>query len=217
MYNAEVKFNFKENVMKKNVLASVLILSLVLALVGCGKKEDITTEANETASIPQEIVQLVNVDLPSISADRDSAVAEYNSYFAESEGDTHFASLSDACADPLTNQALVSYDAYLVNLAGLQYSNPEVQSLKDTYQKSAELQREAIQDVVDALTTADFTKIDAANDAINDSMYYLKQYEDNLQILCNQYGVQINGEFVTATLTDAKLSSETDASSSDAE
>lgn len=86
MYNAEVKFNFKENVMKKNVLASVLILSLVLALVGCGKKEDITTEANETASIPQEIVQLVNVDLPSISADRDSAVAEYNSYFAESRG-----------------------------------------------------------------------------------------------------------------------------------
>lgn len=206
--------------MKKKIWAAVLTMAfLILPLSGCGSKSDTTTEGQNSdgASVQEEVVKMVNEDLPSIAADRDKAVAAYNAYF-ESEPT---ASASDAWKNTLQNDALVSYDTYLANLGNITYQNQEVESLKDLYQQSAELQRDAIQDVVDALNSADSEKLESANVKIHNSMVYLKQYEDGLKSLCDQYGIVCNGDFQTASMTDATLMEDpataTDATDADAE
>ena len=193
--------------MKK--LKYLLLAALMcLALAGCGKKDEDTTEAATEASSdaavkPQdEIVQLVNVDLPAIAADRDSAVAIYNKYFEEGADID-----SEAWKNQLQNEALTSYDTYLTNLKALSYQNGEVQNLVDIYVKSAEYQRDAIQYVIDAMNDVDTDKLDEASSAIADSKTYLGMYEKELTRLCESYGINMIGDFGTAT----------DASSTDAE
>ena len=65
--------------MKKRILALVLATAMVFGVVGCGKKKD--KEEATGASVQEEIVKLVNEDLPGIAADRDNAVSIYNDYF----------------------------------------------------------------------------------------------------------------------------------------
>ena len=196
--------------MKKKLIL-VMTAVLCFSMAACGKKEEVaetTTEAavtTEEAAItaPDEIVQLVNTDLPAIAGDRDSAVAIYNAYY-EDGADVD----SETWKTQLIDSAIPTYDAYLEKLRALTYTNGEVQNLLDIYIKSAEYQKEAMQDVVDAITNVDTDMLDAANSAITDSNTYMKMYEDELTRLCATYGIDMVGQF------DA---SETDATATDAE
>ncbi len=191
--------------MKKRILATLVSVMMILAVVGCGKKEA-ALEIEEGASVPQEIVQMVNTDLPSISAERDEAVSIYNKYFqegAELDSETWRAQLED--------EALVKYDAYLVKLEGLMYTNSEVVNLKNLFVKSANSQREAISYVVEAVRDIDTAKLDLAQQSIDDSKTYMSMYEDELKSLCEKYNIEVVGSFGSY---DA---SATDASASDAE
>lgn len=196
--------------MKKRLFVLFMSVLMALAMIGCGKKEDKTEEAKNGASSPEEIVKLVNEDLPGIAAERDKAVEIYNGYFADGadiDSETWRAQLED--------EALVSYDAYLEKLAALTYTNSDVQNLKDLFEKSAKSQRDAIQYVVDSINAVDSTKLADAQQAIEDSRTYLGMYQDELKRLCESYGITIKGEFQeTSTLTDASAS---DASSTDGE
>ncbi len=200
--------------MKNKLFAGLLIMTLVLSLAGCGKKTAVTTESTG-ASVEQELTKMVSKDLPGIASDRDKAVEIYNSYFATAS--VSDASESDAWETKLETEALPSYDKYLSNLDALNYSNQSVQNLKNSYENSAKCQRAAIQYVVNALKTADSTQLDNAVTKMNDSMYYLKQYEDDLKALCDSNGITLNGTLQTATLTDAVLSTLSDATPTSAE
>ena len=68
--------------MKKRILALVLATAMIFSVVGCGKKKD--KDEATGASVQEEIVKLVNEDLPGIAADRDNAVSIYNEYFKDS-------------------------------------------------------------------------------------------------------------------------------------
>lgn len=200
--------------MKNKLFAGLLIMTLVLSLAGCGKKTAVTTESTG-ACVEQELTKMVSKDLPGIASDRDKAVEIYNSYFATAS--VSDASESDAWETKLETEALPSYDKYLSNLDALNYSNQSVQNLKNSYENSAKCQRAAIQYVVNALKTADSTQLDNAVTKMNDSMYYLKQYEDDLKALCDSNGITLNGTLQTATLTDAVLSTLSDATPTSAE
>lgn len=196
--------------MKKRLLALLLTAMMVFTVIGCGKEEDKTEAETTGISSQEEIVKLVNEDLPGIAAERDSAVKIYNDYF-ESGADID----SETWKDQLENEALASYDAYLEKLAALTYTNSDVQNLKDLFEKSAKSQRDAIQYVVDSINAVDSTKLADAQQAIEDSRTYLGMYQDELKRLCESYGITIKGEFQeTSTLTDASAS---DASSTDGE
>ena len=195
-------------IMKKRILAVLLSAAMVFSVVGCGKKKDDDSAADPEATVQEEIVKFVNEDLPSINADRDSAVSVYNAYFEDGADQD-----SEAWKTKLENEALASYDTYLENLNGFEYTNAEVSNLRDLYAKSAHSQRDAIQYVVDAITDLDSTKLDDASQSIKDSKTYLQMYEDELERLCDEYGITINGEFQSPSLVDASV---TDASASDA-
>lgn len=193
--------------MKKRILALVLATAMVFGVVGCGKKKD--KEEATGASVQEEIVKLVNEDLPGIAADRDNAVSIYNDYFKDSSSQD-----SESWRTKLESEALTSYDTYLANLDALTYENSEVQNLKDLFAKSASSQRDAIQCVVDAINNLDSAKLGDASQCIDDSETYLKMYEDELKRLCETYNIEIIGEFQSSKLVDASTG---DASAADPE
>lgn len=179
---------------------TILVVSLIS---GCGKKDDeASTEATEAASsgltVQEEVVQMVNVDLPGIASDRNKAVAIYNDYFSNGGSED-----SETWRSQLETEALTSYETYLNNLSALSYTNAEVQNLKDLYQKSSEYQRDAIQYVIDGIKDVDTDKLSEAQQAVSDSQTYMKMYENELERICSAYGISIVGEFGTASATDA--------------
>ena len=193
--------------MKKRILALVLATAMIFSVVGCGKKKD--KDEATGASVQEEIVKLVNEDLPGIAADRDNAVSIYNDYFKDSSSQD-----SESWKTKLESEALTSYDTYLANLDALTYENSEVQNLKDLFAKSASSQRDAIQCVVDAINNLDSAKLGEASQCIDDSETYLKMYEDELKRLCETYNIEIIGEFQSSKLVDASTG---DASATDPE
>ena len=194
-------------IMKKRILALVLATAMIFSVVGCGKKKD--KDEATGASVQEEIVKLVNEDLPGIAADRDNAVSIYNEYFKDSSSQD-----SESWKTKLESEALTSYDTYLANLDALKYENAEVQNLKDLFAKSASSQRDAIQCVVDAINGLDSAKLGDASQCIADSETYLKMYEDELKRVCENYNIEIIGEFQTSKMVDA---SSGDATSTDPE
>ena len=195
--------------MKKRLLVLCMTLVMALAMIGCGKEEDKTEETKSGVTSQEEIVKLVNEDLPGIAAERDKAVEIYNGFFGDGADID-----SETWKGQLENEALTSYDAYLEKLAALTYTNSDVQNLKDLFEKSAKYQRDAIQYVIDSINAVDSTKLADAQQAIEDSRTYLGMYQDELKRLCDSYGIKIVGEFQTTTMTDA---SATDASPTDGE
>ncbi len=183
--------------MKKKLIAILVTVMMVLAVSGCGKEEP-TLEIEEGASVQDELVQMINTDLPGIAANRNDAVAIYNKYFAEGadlDSETWRAQLED--------EALAKYDTYLADLDNLMYTNSEVVNLKSLFVKAANSQREAISFVVDAVKEMDTSKLDQAQQSINDSKTYMSMYEDELKNLCAKYNVNIVGDFQSGTATDA--------------
>jgi len=184
--------------MKKKIAALALGLLLCAGLTACGTESEdtgsagsgsavtATTEAGPT--LQQEIISFVGDSLPSISGDRDRAVQLYNEYFSVGgEKD------SDKWMTTLSQEALPKYDTYLGNLKALKTTNPEVESLKKLYLESAELQRDAIQLVVDAITNADSTILDQAQKKVDDSKVKLEEFNTQLKTLCEQNNITLEG------------------------
>ena len=193
----------------RKFLTLLLSVILVLGMIGCGKKQEEVTEEvvqEDFSAIKKEIVQMVNNDIPSIAHDRDSAVEIYNNYFKKGANID-----SETWLGQLEGDALVSYDRYMKNLEALTYQSSEVMSLKDIFVKSASSQRDAIQNVIDSIKAGNPGKLDTAKQSINDSITYLKMYEDELDQLCTKYGIKIVGEFQSSSLTvDTTVTTETE-------
>ena len=181
--------------MKKRIFAILISMAMLLCVFGCGKKDEGATETASTA-VRDDVLKLVNADLPGIASDRDNAVNIYNSYF-ENGGDTQ------EWIGKVRDEAIPAYDTYLNNLKGLNYESSEVQELLDLYIKSSEAQRAAMQSVVDGVSNVDSEKLDEAQQSINDSKTYLSEYETKLTDLCSVNGITVNGSFGSASMSDA--------------
>ena len=184
--------------MLKKIVTAVMLMAITLAAFGCGSKEP-ALEIETGATVQQEIVQLVNTDLPALAAKRDNAVGIYNAYFKEgAELD------SETWKKQLEGEALTSYDEYLDGLNQLVYTNSEVVNLKSLYTKAANSEREAINSVIEAINDLDSAKLDQAQQSIKDSKTYLSMYEEELKSLCDKYGVAVQGSLQPTTEADTK-------------
>ena len=175
--------------MKKRILVLALGLALVTGVAACGKNEEDTTTAavaEKTISLQQEIVNFVGTDLPGIAADRDAAVKIYNAYFAAGADQD-----SEKWMSTLSKDALPKYDNYLKNLRGLPYTHVEVGELRDLYVASAELQRGAIQDVIDAIKNVDDKLLTSAQKKVDDSRKKLDEYNKKLKKLCDENQIKL--------------------------
>ncbi len=181
--------------MKKKIYALFLTVLMVLSVAACGKKED---SSKDDTALKEEVVKFVNEDLPSISAERDSAVSLYNQYFEEGAGMD-----SETWLSSLEGTAIVDYEIYLHNLEALVVTTPEVTNLKTLYQQCAQNQYGAMQDVISALKNGDMTLLDSAQEKISISESYMRQYEEALKSLCDQYGITINGSFTMLDMATA--------------
>ena len=184
--------------MNKKILSLIVMTAMVIMSVGCGKKET-ALEIETGATVQQEIVQLVNTDLPAIADKREKAVGIYNDYIKEgAELD------SETWKKQLVDEALTSYDEYIDGLDKLMYNNSEVVNLKSLYSKAANSEREAINSVIEAINDLDSSKLDQAQQSIKDSKTYLSMYEEELKSLCDKYGIAVEGSLSSGTASDAE-------------
>ncbi len=185
--------------MKKKIYAILIFTVILFVMAGCGGKDD----ASGNAELRDEIIKFVNEDLAAISADRDSAVQIYNSYF----GGSSYTDSSE-WVSKLESEALVSYSTYLNNLQTIEVTSTEVQELKSLFLQSSQLQYDAMSDVVNAVKNQDTTLLDSAQDKIEESNKYFAQYETKLKELADANGITINGSFTminSSTPQDADM------------
>ena len=203
-------FNSTYNQMRKKVLTLIVVGVCSLGLIGCGKRKDLNVEpSTATTGVSQsglqvELVKFVGEDLSRLNVKRQQAVEIYNEYFKSNTKDAD----STDWVTKLTDEALPKYDEYIKELKALNYDNKEVNDLKDKYVRSAELQRDAINQIVMSITKNDDSYVEKAKKDIEDSKAALKEYEDELKALCQQNQITINGNFqmddFTASPSDAK-------------
>ena len=196
--------------MRKKVLTLIVIGVCSLGLIGCGKRKDINVEPSTATTgvsqsgIQSELVKFVSEDLARLNVKRQQAVEIYNEYFASNTKDAD----STDWVKKLTDEAIPKYDEYISDLKALKYDSKEVNDLRDKYVRSAELQRDAINQIVNSITNNDDSYVEKAKKDIEDSKVALKEYEDSLKLLCQQNQITINGSFqmdnFTASPSDAK-------------
>ena len=185
--------------MKKRLLAFMMAAVLAFAVTACGEPKDVEnpTEAasgESEVTVGSEVEKFINVDLPSISADREKAVSLYNDYF-KNPGSLD----SEEWLRALKNDGLYYFDQYLENLNKFEYTTAEVKSLQSTYLQSAQYQRDAIGYVVSGIEEADDTMFDKAEESIAQSETYFSTYEDLLKTVCQDNNITINGAISTST------------------
>ena len=187
--------------MKKKLLVVCMTFAMMFSFGGCGKKDEtpVSTEAKTEAGITvgAEVEQFVNRDLPSITSERDKAVRLYQAYFEKSMD-------SEQWLSSLENDAITSYDSYLEKLKAFEYTTPEVQGLQSTYLQSAQLQRDAIQDVIDGIKNSDATYFDSAESKIEQSETYMATYKNDLKTICADNNITIYGNVGTSTDADSE-------------
>jgi len=194
---------------EKNVLrrAGLIFLLLCFVLTGCGSKEEATTGAagdtsastegqggtssTDAMSLQDEIINLVGTELPRIAPERDEAVALFNAYFAEGSDKN-----SETWMKTLQDEALPKYDAYLQKLNAIETVHQDVTDLKKLYVESADLQRAAIEDVINAIKNADTSLLDYARTKVEDSEKKLAEYEDKLRGMCSANNINLEGNVV---------------------
>lgn len=178
--------------MKKKLFAVILTLALACVAVGCGKKEDDTK-----TKIQKDIVTFVNESLPAISADRDVAIAIYNTYFTAEDIDLQ------SFLGELQETAIPYMEIYIVNLTAVETQTDEVAALKDLYLQCAQKQCDAMKMVASAIEEENPEFLTQAEAMITEATSYLNQYESELRLLAIDNDITINGTFNSSPDTSA--------------
>lgn len=184
--------------MKKKIFTAVLILSLSVSMIGCGKK------GSDKDSLKNDIIEFVNDELPSISEDRDNAIDIYNSYFTTEDVDM------DNFLVNLKESALPKMQTYITNLTAIEVSTDEVSGLKDLYLQSSQKQYEAMTLVVSAIEGENPEYLTLADSLIDESKSLLTQYESQLKILAVDNNITINGTFTSSSNAEQNTDAATD-------
>ncbi len=170
--------------MKRRIFAVLLGLVLMLSMCGCGK--DKKDEATESENVLQaDIVEFVNVELPAITADRDNAIAIYNSYFAGDDLD------KEQFLKDLKENAIPGMETFITNLQAVEVSTPEVEDLKNTYLLATQKQHEAMKMVALAIEGQTPDYLTQADALIVEAGTYMEQYETKLSNLAAANGITV--------------------------
>ncbi len=195
--------------MKKKIAMLLTGILLALGMTACGSKEETSTDMAASATeggasteaamtLQDEILSFVGTELPAIEAERNEAVALFNAYFSENSDRD-----SDKWMTTLTEQALPKYDSYLSKLNAIPVVHEDVANLKKLYVESADLQRAAIEDVINAIKNVDTSLLEYAQNKVNDSHGKLQEYETKLRDLCKANNINLEGRVTQEAETEA--------------
>lgn len=170
--------------MKKKLYIIGVTAALACALAGCGKKD---TTADAGASVKDDVIEFVNVELPTAKADHDSAIATYNAYFADGSNQD-LATYKDA----LQNTAIPTMEKCITTISGLETETDEVKALKDTYLQSVQKEYEAMKMVVSAIDGENADYLTQADTLISEAASLMNDYQTQLQTIANEQGIVVN-------------------------
>ncbi len=179
--------------MKKKLLVGGLILTCALGLAACGKKEEATetvtsaqTEAQvQNGAVADEVVDCVNVNLPSNRGDSEHALAVYNQNFAGESTDT-----TKLLAD-LNDTAIPSMERFIENLSAVETKSEEVQTLKDLYLACATKEYQAMKLVASAIEGENADYLTQADSMISEANDQLAAYKAKLSEIAAQNNITI--------------------------
>ena len=166
----------------------LFMLFSVCGLTGCGKNDGSPEGKKQKGKLSpkDEIVEFINVDLAGIQEDRDQAVENMNSYFSGN-------GISDTTEDleELEKETLLRYETYLREVEAIDIRNDEIKEVKALYYEAALMQRDAMQNMLDALKTSDENKITAARENLSEYDKLMGDYKDKLKELCEKYHIEM--------------------------
>ncbi len=190
--------------MNKRFTALLLILFVLAAAAGCGKKKNSASPDSEAnIEVKEEITQFVNETLPSIQSRRDKAIEVYDSYFADGSKMS-----AEEWLTVLQNDSVTGFESYLEALNQFEAKSTEVQELKSYLVQMATNERDAVNQVVAAISNTDAAYLSTAEDKMKAADEALSQYKEKLTSYCRTYGIIMNGSFDPATDGDAEAATE---------
>ncbi len=169
--------------MKKKIYIVAMILALSATLCGCGKKE----EKEDTASVRDDVIEFVNQELPAIEADRNSAIAVYNSYFVSDDVDL------DLFVSNMNSSAIPSMETYISNLTAIEVATDEVVILKNMCLQCAQKQHDAMKKVVLAIEEQNPDYLSEAEGLISEAETTMAEYQEELKAIAADNNITISG------------------------
>lgn len=169
--------------MKKLLYFLCLMFSMVFVFAGCSNKGDDVqvTEADE-------LIQMLNKDIPAIQGQELSAMDTYNSYFTEGTTIDKDAFLSD-----LNDSIIPEYEEFMTNLTALSYETEQVQECYQLYYSSMEAQHQALLKVQLALTEENEDYQSEAAGYLETAKTDYESYKEKVSQVAAENNILING------------------------
>ncbi|MBE5952833.1 MAG: hypothetical protein E7257_01575 [Lachnospiraceae bacterium] len=178
--------------MKKKICILLTGMMIACSLMACGKDKNGNTKVDDANIVQEDLVEFINDELPGISADKDSALSVYNSYFTGADID------NAALVADLKNNAIPSMETYISNLNAIEVETTEVQEIKQLYLMGIQKQYEAMKMVVNAIESEMPDYLVQAEALIVEAQLYMKDYEAKVVEIASNNQITINSETISS-------------------
>ncbi len=189
---SSLNFTLKEITMKKKICILLTGMMIACSLMACGKDKNGNTKVDDANIVQEDLVEFINDELPGISADKDSALSVYNSYFTGADID------NAALVADLKNNAIPSMETYISNLNAIEVETTEVQEIKQLYLMGIQKQYEAMKMVVNAIESEMPDYLVQAEALIVEAQLYMKDYEAKVVEIASNNQITINSETISS-------------------
>jgi len=184
---------------KKKICIFVTGVMMACTLIACGKDKAPEAVEEEVNVVQEDLVEFINEELPAIAADKNNALAVYNSYFTGADID------NDALVADLKANVLPSMETYITNLSAIQVDTPEVEEIKQMYLVGIQKQYEAMKMVVNAVENQMPDYLVQAEALIVEAEIYMSDYEAKVIEIANNNNITINSDTISSGTTEGTV------------
>lgn len=187
-----MKKGYTMNIMKKKICVLLTGVMIACTLIACGKEKETEVVEEEINVVQEDLVEFINEELPAIAADKNNAMAIYNSYFTGVDID------NEALVADLKANVLPSMETYITNLSAIQVDTSEVEEIKQLYLVGIQKQYEAMKMVVNAVENQMPDYLVQAEALIVEAEIYMTDYEAKVVEVANNNQITIKSETVSS-------------------
>ncbi|MFG6497013.1 hypothetical protein P8610_16755 [Fictibacillus sp. UD] len=160
------------NLMKKYVLASILMFILILS--GCGGDP-----------VQDDLLNYVNEQMPKLADDETEIVGKYADVTGMNYTDDY------TLYDALKLEIIPEYNAFISDLEAVEIETDELRKIHEDYIEAANIQASAFLQIVTAIENQDSAIINEANEKLNTARKMMRDYKSDVEKLAKEHDVKL--------------------------